>query len=100
MIDGITKVFTQAQSETLDYTFDFATNSWLASAETINSASVVSTPSGLNVTSVSFTNSFVICFLSSGTPDNSYAVTALVTTSAGRKPSLSFQLDISEFRSA
>jgi hypothetical protein len=77
----------------LDYKFDWkpltngsGDSDWLAAAETISSATITITPSGLTKDSQSITdtNTSVTVWLSAGTAEVDYEVACKIVTNAGR----------------
>jgi hypothetical protein len=69
-------------TESDEFSYDFVNN--LANSETLSSASVTATPSGLTIGSAVITRSVVTAFISGGVAGTSYTLTFEVNTSAGR----------------
>jgi hypothetical protein len=76
----------------LDYEIDWT--AWLASGETIAAANVT-VPAGITLSTPASVNGGVVVFwLSGGTSGQSYTVTGMITTSAGRTDVRSFLLSV------
>lgn len=76
----------------LDYAFDFT--AWLAAGETIATAGIT-VPNGITLSTPASINGGVVVFwLSGGTSMQSYLITCLISTSAGRTDSRSFTLSV------
>ena len=67
----------------LDYAFDWS--DWLAESESVISATVTMTPTGLTKPSQSIIGDRVVFWLSGGTVGATYTVTCHVTTNQGRQ---------------
>jgi hypothetical protein len=76
----------------LDYNFDWS--AWLAPNETIVSATVTVPPGITLYTPASVNAGAVVFWLSGGTSGQIYAITGLITTSAGRTDVRTFQLTV------
>jgi hypothetical protein len=77
---------------TLDYEFDWT--AWLASGETIASATVT-VPTGITLyTPASVNGGVVVFWLSGGTAMQTYSIACTVVTSAGRTDVRSFLLSV------
>lgn len=75
-----------------DYGIDWVL--WMSSGDTISSS--VFSAGTLNVTSSSVSSHTTMCFIGSGTADNTHRVTNRITTSQGRTDERSFSLRIIE----
>jgi len=73
----------------LDYAFDWETESWLETGETISSH-VITVPAGITKDSDSEADGIVTVWLSGGTAGEDYVITCKITTSAGRTDKRSF----------
>lgn len=75
-----------------DYGIDWAL--WMSSGDTISSS--VFSAGTLSVTSSSVSSYTTMCFISSGTADNTHRVTNRIVTTQGRTDERSFSLRIIE----
>ena len=74
----------------LDYAFDYS--AWLATNETISTATIT-VPTGIALAQGASINGGIVTFwLSGGVALNSYTISCEITTSQGRTDSRSFQL--------
>lgn len=71
---------TKRAAEVLDYTFDWSTNEWLESSETISTSSWVAA-TGVTVDSDSNTTTTATIWVSGGTSGQTYKLTNTITTS-------------------
>ncbi len=94
--------FTKDPDAVLDYKFDWkaltngsGASDWLASGETISSATVT-VGAGLtkDSDSITDTSTSVTVWLSGGTVDVSYSVACKIVTSAGRTDERTIQVDV------
>lgn len=83
---------TKQPSENLDYDFDFS-NAFPA-GDNVASATVTATPTGLTLGTKSLSGQLVKQFISSGSTGNSYTVTCIATSAAGRIAELEFTLRV------
>lgn len=83
--------FQQDPTDDLDYSFDWT--SWLATGETITTATVTA-DDGLTIHDESNTTSVVTFWASGGTANGRYAVHCHVTTSEGREATRSLFLSV------
>lgn len=89
---AITKIPKQP-TEVLDYDFDYS--AWLVITDEI-SAATITVPSGITLDSYSFTDTVVKIWLSGGTDGETYKITCLVTTSAGRKKEKELRIKVKD----
>lgn len=80
-------------SATLDYAFDWS--SWLASGDSIASATVTA-DTGLTVASTSVSSSSVTAWLSGGEAGSLYRVVCQVTTEGGRTDERTMQIEVTQ----
>lgn len=86
-----TKRFLKDPAAQLDYEFDWST--WLASGETISSATVT-VPSGMTLDSQVDAADSVTAWLTGGTAGNTYIVTCQITTSQLRTDERSITIEV------
>lgn len=81
-------------TDVLDFSFDF--KNLLAKNETITSAEVTASPSGLTVGSVTINKSIVTAWISAGQNDTSYSVSYHIVTNQGRTETRSAILNVQD----
>jgi hypothetical protein len=84
-------IFTKRIDEVLDYDFDFT--NFLGTDE-ITTAAVRVTPAGLTLGQMLYNAYIVKQYVSGGTVDTDYTITAKITTSAGRTKEMDIVLRV------
>jgi hypothetical protein len=87
------QTFTKDPDAILDYGFNWT--GWLASGETIVSASWT-IPTGITKTTDQVTTTHTVVWLSGGTVGKTYAIACKITTSAGRVDERTFRIYVSQ----
>jgi hypothetical protein len=90
--DGI-PVISKSPTALLDYIFDWATDGWLQSGETITS-NVVTIDTGIANPVITADATFITVWLAGGTIGTNYLVTCKITTSAGRTDERSIRISV------
>jgi hypothetical protein len=79
----------KAPSDVLDYIWDFGASPWLVGSDTIITASVTVSPTGLSIGVVTHDSTTVTGWLGGGVAATEYTVSANIVTAQGRTASRS-----------
>lgn len=86
--------FTHAPGANLDYGFDWKSNGWLSTGETIETSSW--TAPGLTLTRQQSANGITSVFVAGGKKGSTYKLTNTITTSDGRTDSRTIHLVVED----
>jgi len=86
--------FTKQPNDVLDYTVDLT--KWMASGDTVSSATAAVSPSGLTISVTNGTTSEPKVWASGGANGTEYQITLTVVTTGGRTKEFEFKIVVAE----